>query len=165
MKEIETIFPGLKFDISYSEDEIFISLEDNGCYVNNEMEDTYFLSINYTQVFWDNFLYNEESSLSLIETFCRYVDSRIRKMLPDYEDFNKYQQIEGYWKCIGLIREICKNPLINLWNEEKQKQIEICKSILEKVSHRENSFTTDELDIIKDLAEKEVTFLKESYKD
>ena len=165
MKEIEIIFPGLEFDISYSDDEFFISLEDNGCYINNEMEDTYLLSINYNQVFWDNYLYNEESSLSLIETFCRYIDSRMRNMLPDYEDFNNYQQIEGYWKCIGVIREICKNPLINLWNEEKQRQIEICKSILEKANYRKSSFTTDELDVIKDLAEKEVTFLKENYKD
>lgn len=64
-----------------------------------------------------------------------------------------------------LIQEICKNPLINLWNEERQKQIEICKSILEKANYRESSFTIDELDVIKALAEKEVTFFKENYKD
>ena len=155
----ENKFHGLKFDISFSDDSITIYLEDNGCYVNNKMEDTYFLTEYYEDVFWEKDLYDEDNFLSLIESFCNHIDYKMRNMLPDFEEFDDYKEIEGYWKCMGLVREISKKPLLNLLKSEKQNQIEVCKSMLEKINNCNISFSSDEIDLIKYTVSEELSSL------
>ncbi len=144
----ENKFFNLRFDISFCDESITIYLEDNGCYVNKEMEDTYFLTEYYEDVFWNISLYDEDNFLSLIENFCNHIDYKMRDMLPDFEEFDDYKEIEGYWKCMGLLRDISKKPLLDLWISEKQSQIEICKTILEKISICNNNFSSDEIKLI-----------------
>ena len=165
MREHSYKFPGLSFGISFYDDAITIYLEDRGCYVNNEMEDTYSVTEYYEDVFWEKSLCDEDSILSILEIFCNYIDYKMRDMLPDFEEFDDYQEIEGYWECIGLVRNISREPLLKLWKAEKENQIDICKSIIEKISNGNHSFTSDELDLIKYTIREELSSLIKNFKE
>lgn len=162
---MEYKYEGLKY-IFNSDDEscISLSLEDASGLIDG-IADTYFINIIYSEVFMESYLYCEDSIDAVVNKFCKYVDSCLRKALPDYEDYNNYQSIEGYWECMGIVRQICLNPLKTLWLEDQENQILTCKSIVEKIEKGCLTFSSDELSVIKYSVKEELTSLLAKIKE
>ena len=153
---------GLKYYLEQNyEDELSFSLEDSVGIVNPGMEDSYIIDIYYKDVFYEKELYLEDNIDDVINAFCKEVDSRLCNALPNQEEFKDYKLIEGYWECMGLARELCKETLAELWKNEMEENIEKCQNIIEKIAKCQPAFTNDELSMIENLTKYELHSINE----
>lgn len=117
---MEKKFDGLRYYVEHVWDSsITILLEDKGVFTSGG-PDEYIIDIDYKQVFEDEYLYEKDSIESVINAFCDKVDDQMYNVLPNWDEFKDYQEIEGYKECMKAAREACIKPLTKLWNQSQE---------------------------------------------
>ncbi len=151
---------GLKFVFNYSDEKgIHILLDDNDGILSSSGGDTYFIDIDYYDIFFDKYLYTENTIDSVVESFCENLAEELKKALPE-DYYNESTLVEGYWECLGLSKEVCRKPLAQLWKQDRNKQISDCKAVIEKIQNGKRNFSDEELRTLQSAVHTELSELQ-----